>query len=417
MMSVYMSKKHTPQYSGIYIPPHKILKRYANVLVNFALGEGKGIKKGDVVRIAASEASKPLFIALRKAVLSAGGHIISNYQPSDDDMFSPSRDFYDCASEHQLTYFPKKYAKGLVDEIDHNIVVIGDHNKRALEGVDPQKIMTAGETMRPLQGWLEAKEAKGKFTWTAALYGTQAMAAEAGLTERQYWNQIIKACFLDYANPVKAWKGVTREIEKYRAKLDKLNIEKVHVEGDDVDLEVAIGEKRTWAGGSGKNIPSFEIFTSPDWRGTNGWIRFNMPLFRYGSYIDGIELKFENGRVVKSRASRNQSVLRSMIATENADKVGEFSLTDRRINTFMAETLYDENFGGKWGNTHIALGNAYKDCYDGDSSRVKKSTWKKLGFNESSVHTDMFSTTKRRVTATLPSGREKVIYEDGEFLV
>lgn len=100
--------------------------------------------------------------------------------------------------------------------------------------------------------------------------------------------------------------------------------------------------------------------------------------------------------------------------------VGEFSLTDRRlsrITKFMGETLFDENVGGEQGNTHIALGSAYKDSYTKDPSKVSKEQWEELGFNESSVHTDIVSTNKRKVTATLKDGSKKVIYENGEFKV
>ena len=107
-----------------------------------------------------------------------------------------------------------------------------------------------------------------------------------------------------------------------------------------------------------------------------------------------------------------------MIASPNANKVGEFSLTDKRfskITKFMAETLYDENVGGPFGNTHIALGDSYHDCYKGDRSKLDKKDWDKLGFNDSSVHTDIISTTDRVVTAYLRNGKEKVLYRNGEF--
>jgi aminopeptidase len=107
-----------------------------------------------------------------------------------------------------------------------------------------------------------------------------------------------------------------------------------------------------------------------------------------------------------------------MVATENADKVGEFSLTDSRfsrITRFMAETLYDENVGGPFGNTHIALGSSYHDAYAGDPDGVPREEWARLGFNDSSVHTDIVSTTDRTVTATLRGGGEQVIYRDGRF--
>ena len=109
-----------------------------------------------------------------------------------------------------------------------------------------------------------------------------------------------------------------------------------------------------------------------------------------------------------------------MIATENADKVGEFSLTDRRfsrITKFMAQTLFDENVGGPFGNTHIAVGASYHDCYDGNPDGVSKAEWARLGFNDSSVHTDIVSTTDRTVTATMRDGSELVIYAGGEFQI
>jgi aminopeptidase len=98
--------------------------------------------------------------------------------------------------------------------------------------------------------------------------------------------------------------------------------------------------------GSGRNIPSFECFVSPDWRGTQGWIRFNQPLYYQSNIIKGIQLWFDNGKVVKASASENEQLLLDMIAVTDADKIGEYSLTDRRmsrITRLMGETLYDEN--------------------------------------------------------------------------
>ena len=185
-----------------------------------------------------------------------------------------------------------------------------------------------------------------------------------------------------------------------------------------MDLRVSVGERRHWLGGRGRNIPSFEIFTSPDWRGTEGWIYCNQPLYRYGNLVKGIRLEFDEGKVKSASAEENERVLLEMIATPGADRIGEFSLTDRRysrITRFMAHTLYDENVGGEFGNTHIALGRSYQDAYDGDPAGVAEAEWQRLGFNQSSVHTDIVSTTDRRVTASLRDGDRRVIYADGEF--
>jgi len=286
--------------------------------------------------------------------------------------------------------------------------------------VDPARIMRRGEAMRQLLDWRGEKENAGRFTWTLGLYGTAAMAAEAGLDLEQYWQQIIDACFLDSDDPLSRWREVGERLDSTRERLDALQIERVHVTGEDVDLQVQLGEARRWLGGRGRNIPSFEIFTSPDWRGTEGWIHCDQPLYRYGNLVRGIRLEFSEGRVTQASAAENEPVLKEMIATEGADKIGEFSLTDRRfsrITRFMAQTLYDENVGGEFGNTHIALGRAYQDAYDGDPAELEPADWERLGFNNSSVHTDVVSTTERTVTATLQDGSERVIYRDGEFVL
>jgi aminopeptidase len=401
-----------------YIPPQEILERYASVLIDFALGGGEGIKPGEVVRVTSPECSKPLYMELLKAVWRAGGHTIGGYHPDEEQRGGGSKDFFELASDEQLDHLPGLYMKGLVDEMDHQVSVIADSDPHALESVDPALIMRRGEALRPVMDWRGEKENAGRFSWTLGLYGTPAMAAEAGMSLEEYWEQIIHACFLDEEDPIARWREVGERLEATREKLDALEIERVHVEGEDVDLWVTIGEQRRWLGGRGRNIPSFELFTSPDWRGTEGWIRFDQPLYRYGSLVSGIRLAFADGLVTEASADENEAVLTEMIATPGADRIGEFSLTDRRfsrITRFMAQTLYDENVGGPFGNTHLALGRSYQDAYAQDPAGVAEEEWERLGFNTSSVHTDIVSTTDRVVTAQLRGGGEQVIYRDGEF--
>ncbi len=401
-----------------YTPPQEILERYASVLVDYALGGGEGVKPGEVVRVTAPESARALYLELCRAVWRAGANVIGGYYPDVEQGMGGSKAFFELASEDQLDHFPARYMRGLVDEMDHQVSVLAEADPHALETVDPARIMRRGVALRELMDWRGEKENEGRFSWTLGLYGTEAMAAEAEMGVEEYWEQIVHACFLDEQDPIARWREIGETLERNRERLDALEIERVHVEGEDADLWVTVGENRRWLGGRGRNIPSFELFTSPDWRGTEGWIRFNQPLYRYGNLVKGISLRFEDGRVVESAAEQNEAVLKEMIATEGADRVGEFSLTDKRlsrITRFMAHTLYDENVGGPFGNTHIALGRSYQDAYDGDPSAVAPEEWERLGFNNSSVHTDIVSTADRVVTAQLRGGGERVIYRDGEF--
>jgi aminopeptidase len=404
-----------------YEPSQEILEKYAKVLVNFALNSGKGIKPGDVVRLSSPLSALPFYRALKRQIIDSGGLIIGSL--ADDMEDGAAKYYFEKATNTQLTTFLDKYYKGLTDQIDHSIAVLADHDPHELDGVDPKKIMLASKTNKPVSEWLEYKENQGKYTWTLALYGTPAMAKEAGLSLKEYWDQIIKACYLDEKDPVAANRKVMNEVDRVAKALTKLDIEKLHMVGKegDVDLRVVMGKGRRWLGGTGRNIPSFEVFTSPDWRGTEGRIKFNMPLYRYGSMVEGIELTFKEGRVVKATAKKNEKLLKEMLATdEGASQMGEFSLTDRRlsrITKFMAETLYDENMGGEFGNTHLAVGRSYHDTYAPGPEKMTPALAKRLGYNNSTIHTDMFSTTNRTVTAILKNGKTKVIYENGQFTI
>ncbi len=336
-----------------------------------------------------------------------------NYSPD-----GLSRDYFELASPEQIDFVPKDYLLEKVKLATHFVGIISEADKHELEGVDGKKIMRRGELMKFYMDARREKEDAGKMTWTLALYGTPAMAKEVKMTEEEYWDEIIKACYLDELDPIARWQKLFVDIEGTKEKLNALAIESVHIKGVDADLHVRIGSGRQWLGGSGRNIPSFELFISPDWRGTNGRIRFSEPLYRYGNLIEGVELEFKDGLVTSSKAKKNEQIIRDMVAVKNANKIGEFSLTDSRfsrITKFMGETLFDENVGGKFGNTHVALGSAYRDSFKGDPSKVAENQWEEMGFNDSSVHADIVSTADRVVTATLADGSQKVIYANGQF--
>jgi aminopeptidase len=393
-----------------------MLDRYARILVDFALGSGKGISPGDVVMVSAGDDAKPMYVAVRDAVIRSGGTVIGDYSPS-----GTGRSALELSSVEQLSTFHREYYKGLAATIDHRISILSTSNPRELDGVDPEKLLIGRRTIRPYRDWIGRKESEGRYTWTLALYGTQAMAKEAGLSLEAYWREIANACFLDDRDPIRRWRETFREIGRIKSRLDKLEIDRLHVEGDGVDVTFTIGADRRWLGGTGRNIPSFEVFTTPNARATEGTVTFTEPLHRYGSLIEGIRLTFERGRVVDATARRNEELLCAMIAADpGAARVGEISLTDGRlspIRRYMGETLFDENRGGPEGNFHLAVGNSYKDAFRGDVVAQTRRDWARLGFNESSVHTDIVSTARRTVTATLPSGRSKVVYSEGQFRI
>ena len=172
---------------------------------------------------------------------------------------------------------------------------------------------------------------------------------------QDYWEQIIHACYLDDPDPIKRWRETSNEQNRVKRRLDRLEIERLHVEGEDVDLWITLGAGRKWLGGGGRNVPSFELFTSPGWRGPDGSVCGGEPLYSYGSLIKDVRLRFAKGEVIEASAATNQDLLLKMIATDpGARRIGEFSLTDgrlSRITRFMAHTLNAENRGAPEGNS------------------------------------------------------------------
>ena len=145
----------------------------------------------------------------------------------------------------------------------------------------------------------------------------------------------------------------------------------------------------------------------------------DQPSYRSGNRVEGVRLEFKAGRAVAVSAEEGQEFVQKQLAMdEGAAQLGEFSLTDRRhsrIDAFMANTLFDENFGGPFGNCHVAVGASYSDTYSGDQSKLDADLKKQLGFNDSALHWDLVNTEDKTVTALLEGGGSKVIYAGGEF--
>ncbi|MDT8273872.1 MAG: aminopeptidase, partial [Desulfomonilia bacterium] len=289
-----------------------------------------------------------------------------------------------------------------------------------LSDIQPEKIGTYVVARKCLNDILDEREAQGLFGWTLCLFPTSELARHARIGLDDYTDQIVKACFLHRSDPVSRWKEIYSQAQDIKEWLNSMNVSSFHVESAHVDLVITPGEKRKWIGISGHNIPSFELFLSPDWRGTKGLYFADQPTYRSGNYARGIRLEFIDGDAVKIDAEEGLPFVRKQLAMDKgANKIGEFSLTDRRfskITRFMANTLYDENYGGRNGNCHVALGASYSDTFDGNPAELTEERKKRFGFNDSALHWDLVNTEKKRVVAHLATGEHVTIYENGIFL-
>ncbi|MFP4158796.1 MAG: aminopeptidase [Desulfobacterales bacterium] len=393
------------------------LDRYAEVLLWGLNTARKGRrKKSDIIMIRYDLAALPLAERLYEKLLTAGRNPVQRL------MRTPNMEkrFFEIANNRQLRFIAPG-EKEFYEEVNGSIVLLAPESITHLSHIDPSTISASLKARKPLRDLLDKREDSGDFSWTLALYPTPALAEHAGMGVEEYADQVIRACFLNSRYPLEQWQSVYRNAQRIKKWLNSLQIQSMHVESENVDLRITPGRQRRWIGISGHNIPSFEIFLSPDWRGTRGVYFADQPTYRSGNLVKKIRLEFEKGKVVSAEAETGADFLNKQVCMDRgSNKVGEFSLTDRRfskIGRFMANTLYDENFGGKYGNCHIALGSSYSDTYDGDASELTKPAKRQLGFNDSALHWDIVNTEKKCVTARLADGRKTVIYENGEFKI
>ncbi|MGD9157238.1 MAG: aminopeptidase [Desulfobacteraceae bacterium] len=395
----------------------KELNNYADALIwgLMAMNDKAELISDDVVYLRGDYTALPLLEVLHRKLLELRLDPMLKLGKTEQ----MEVDFYNIAEGKQLNgLYP--WWKDEFKHVRGSIYVYAPLSLTHLKDAPVEKQQTMARSITPFREFLDEQENKGLFSWTLGMWPTQCLADHAGLTLEEYKDQIVKACYLDSDDAVASWEKTQSEIDFVKSWLDALTpkVNYFHLESKNIDLKITPGKDRMWLGGRGANIPSFEIFTSPDWRGTNGVFYANQPSFRSGHLVRGVRLEFKDGLVVKASAEEGEDYLISTLDTdEGARKVGEFSLTDKRhskIDKFMADTLFDENFGGKHGNSHIAVGNSY-ETYTKDVSELDEEKKKELGFSSSVVHWDLVNTEDKKATAVMKDGSKTVIYEDGMF--
>jgi aminopeptidase len=391
------------------------LEKYSEILLwGLKKARTKKFKKNDNILIKYDLAAIRLAEVLQSKILDSGMNPILriNYSPIMD------KNFYEKADNRQLIFQPPG-EKELFNNLNGGIYLHAPESLTHLGHIDPKKIGKAALARKSLRDILWKREEDGCFGWTLCMMPTPELAEKSGLSIDDYSNQIIKACHLDKKDPVKEWEKIFNEAILIKKWINSIDVKYYHILSENIDLIITPGSKRRWVGISGHNIPSFELFISPDWRGTEGKYFANQPSYRDGNLVEGVKLEFKKGKVVAIDAKKGKDFVSKQLAIDpGAKRVGEFSLTDRRfsnISKFMANTLYDENYGGQYGNCHLAVGMSYSDTFNGDPSKLTKEIKDNLGFNNSALHWDLVNTENKTVTAHLHSGKKIKIYENGIF--
>lgn len=255
--------------------------------------------------------------------------------------------------------------------------------------------------------------------WAKTVFGDQDDAYE------QLYMNILKMCMIDREDPVMAWQQYINKNNYYKNRLNELQIRKMHYTNSlGTDLTVEIPEGNIWlnldktdanGGQMIANMPCYEIFTSPDYRKTNGIVYSSKPLYYNDCYINNFSLEFKDGKVVSCNAENGKLILEKLInENENMCYLGEVALVpyDSPISStgiVFNETLFDEN-----SSCHLALGDSFPKSFK-DYKNLTQEQLISKGLNTANIHVDfMMGTSDLQIEADTVEGKI-LIFKNGNF--
>ena len=284
----------------------------------------------------------------------------------------------------------------LIERRGAHIVLWGDPSPGLLEDVDPARV---GHDTMPLTGAMHAAHGGGEVNWTVVPAPSSGAAQRILGTDDvdALWDVLTPILRLDADDPEDAWR---RHMDRLGARADALNersFAALRFHGPGTDLKVGLMRgalwlcprfDTNWGRSIIANMPTEEVFTTPDNRIAEGTVTATRPIpLLGGATVEGLRLRFDDGRVVEVDADRNADALRSRLESDaGAGRLGEVALVDGtspvgRSGRVFSDILLDEN-----ATCHIALGNGYAftvpDLPGDTDGRAER------GFNVSGIHQD-----------------------------
>ncbi len=299
---------------------------------------------------------------------------------------------------------------------------------KVMDGIKPELISEANKIRLETKKVYREKQKNNELVWLIAVYPNKvwAQAMFPNLKEdkayEKLYNLMMKATMCLEDNPIKCWNEQLKKQSKLMQKLNNLKIKSLHYTNSlGTDLYIGLSELAKWQSAGENdfkmivNMPSYEVFTSPDYRKTNGIVYASKPLVYNSSLIDKFWLKFKDGKVIDYGANVGKDLLKGIIeGDEGSHYLGECALVDKnspiaKLNFVFGETCLDEN-----ASCHIALGAGFPECIEG-GEKMKTSELKKVGLNDSQNHVDfMIGTNDLKIEAETEKGNI-LIFKNGSF--
>ena len=323
--------------------PDPRITKLAQVLVHYSLE----IKPGQQFFIRTHPLAEELTLAVYEQAIKAGANVlILPSTPGSEELF------YKYASDAQLEHI-SPVNKLLIETFDASLSIWTEHNTRSLAGIDPTRIAHSSRAGAGVFKTFLTRIAQKEIRWCGTAYPTQASAQEADMSLADYCEFVYGAGMLNDDDPVVYWQKMDQELQGLATRFKGHG--QVVLKGSNVDLKMSIKERIFIPCAGKENFPDGEIFTGPVEDSVDGWVRFRYPAIDNGQEVTDIALWFDQGKVVKETATKNQQLLTAQLNSDaGARRLGEFGIgTNYGITSFTKNMLFDEKIGG---TIHLAVG-------------------------------------------------------------
>jgi len=302
-----------------------------------------------------------------------------------------------------------------------SITLVGDPDPHLLDGVDPAKVAAFG--VEEARAYREAV-LEQQLRWTVVAAPNPGWATEVfGEPDMErLWDAVATAMRLDEADPVTSWRERAADLAARARALDALDLTEVRYRSADTDLTVGLVPNARWTGGSMDdpdgvtympNIPTEEVFTSPDRRRADGVISLTKPVIIGGVVVEGLKVTFGGGRITDVTATSGTESVRAQLGIdEGARSLGEVSLVDRdsriaKAGILFHNMLFDENAA-----CHVAWGQSFPFAV-ADGLAMSNEERYEIGLNRSVIHTDVvIGGQGLTVSGTGPKGTVEILRDD-----
>jgi aminopeptidase len=390
-------------------------------LADLAVAFGANVQADQIVSVSCEPGKERLVRAIVAAAYRAGARFV------DVQWFDPwvKRARIEFARDDTLEYVPPWYGERLLALGEHRAARIGLSGPVApgvLDGLDPVR---AGRDRLPFLKESGKVVDDRTTNWTIVPCPNPAWAAlvfpdlSQEEAEAELDRHLVHVLRLDEPDPVAAWRERSDTLSEQGRRLTERGFDALHYEGPGTDFTAGLLPGGRWTAASFEtidglehmpNLPTEEVFTTPDPQRLEGHVSASKPLVLHdGTVVRDLRMRFEGGRVAEVTASSAQDVMRTIMARdEGAARLGELALVDREgrigpMDTVYYDTLLDENAA-----SHIALGHGFGFLAPGARERV----------NESTIHLDfMIGSPELDVTGLTADGERVPILREGRFLL